>query len=605
MEVQAEIDADSNCLAAGNSAQVAEFADNGFAGSVHSEVVVEMQHSNAENSEMNELLDGSGNNVDSADVEMMADQSDFVLAADKMVSVSEEVCQHLLLPAAIHFDCGLRDIDFNVGVIAMIAAVTLFPLADASHSSSAGHPRFRHPSTLLGFFRAVALPPTISFLWVSVSEEVCQHLLLPAVIHFDCGLRIFSQDLPSDVVVQVGKVDFQLHKFMLVAKSGLIRRKVIESKRADLGRRIDLSEVPGGAAAFEKAAMFCYGVSFEISVNSVAAVRCAAEYLQMTEDYCRGNLVQRTEEFINQIALKTLPGAVALLRSCDDAPDLLRPVEHVRIVQRSVDVISLKACNEANFPTRSPADWWAAELALLFPTSFKKILTGMTSRRAAPKSLAVAIVTYAEKSLPNLLLSEGAARPFVTGSDAARARQRCLLDSLVSILPPDRDAPLPVGFVYRLLRAAVFLGASEACRRELERRASASLDQAAVANLLTISLDYSGERVVDLDSARRIVASFAEREASAAAGGGVLYGSGFKGVCSSPAVQKAARTVDSFLGEIATDKELSVSKFTGIAGALPKSARRFDDDLYRAVDIYLKVQIPNSMAFKSTIYVPQ
>ncbi|KAG6518435.1 hypothetical protein ZIOFF_021910 [Zingiber officinale] len=61
---------------------------------------------------------------------------------------------------------------------------------DASHSSSADHPRFRHPSTLLGFFRAVALPPTISFLWVSVSEEVCQHLLLPAAIRFDCGLRV-------------------------------------------------------------------------------------------------------------------------------------------------------------------------------------------------------------------------------------------------------------------------------------------------------------------------------------------------------------------------------------------------------------------------------
>ncbi|KAG6527512.1 hypothetical protein ZIOFF_009616 [Zingiber officinale] len=69
-----------------------------------------------------------------------------------------------------------------------VAAITLFPLADASHSSSAGHPRFRHSSTLLGFFRAVALPSTISFLWVSVSEEVCQHLLLPATIHFDCGL---------------------------------------------------------------------------------------------------------------------------------------------------------------------------------------------------------------------------------------------------------------------------------------------------------------------------------------------------------------------------------------------------------------------------------
>ena len=57
MEVQAEIDVDSNCLAAGNSAQVAEFAGNGFANSVHSEIVAEMQHSNAENSGMVEIAD--------------------------------------------------------------------------------------------------------------------------------------------------------------------------------------------------------------------------------------------------------------------------------------------------------------------------------------------------------------------------------------------------------------------------------------------------------------------------------------------------------------------------------------------------------------------
>ncbi|XP_042394751.1 root phototropism protein 2-like [Zingiber officinale] len=394
---------------------------------------------------------------------------------------------------------------------------------------------------------------------------------------------VFSQDLPSDIVVQIGKVTFQLHKFMLVAKSGLIRRKVMESERVDLGR-VDLSEVPGGADVFEKAAKFCYGLNFEISVNNVVALRCAAEYLQMTEEYCRGNLVQRTEEFIGQAALKTLPSAVALLRSCD-APDLLASAEHAGIVGRSVDVISLKACNEANFPTRSPSDWWAGELSSLSPTSFQKILARMKSRGAAPKSLATAIVAYVEKSLPDLLpLSAGALSSIPCGD--TRTRQRGLLESLISILPPDRDAPLPVGFICCLLRAAIFLGASAACRRELEGRASVFLDQATVADLLTVTLDYSGDRVVDLDSARRIVAGFAEREASA--GGGMLYGAGFNGVSCSPAVQKVARTVDSFLAEIATDDELSVSKFASIAGALPKSARRFDDDLYRAVDIYLK-----------------
>ncbi|KAJ8503661.1 hypothetical protein OPV22_004547 [Ensete ventricosum] len=383
---------------------------------------------------------------------------------------------------------------------------------------------------------------------------------------------VFSQDIPSDIIVQVGGDTFRLHKFMLVANSGYIRRKVMESERADLGC-IDLSDMPGGAEVFEKAAKFCYGMNFEISVHNVAALRCAAEYLQMTEDYGRGNLAERAEEFINQAAVKTLPGAVALLGSCEGS--LLPMAEELRIVQRSVDAISLKACNEANNPTRSPTDWWAGELAALAPASLQKILSAMKSRGAAPKSLAAAVVVYAEKSLAELLpLSSGA--PASNQSGDARIRQRGLLESLVHVLPPHPDAPLPVGFICCLLRAALFLEASAACRRELEQRASASLDQATVADLLTVSLDYAGQRIVDLDSARRIVASFAEREA----GGGVA--------CCSAAVQKVARTVDSFVGEIATDEELSVSKFAGIAGALPKSARRFDDDLYRAVDIYLK-----------------
>ncbi|CAL9096790.1 unnamed protein product [Musa textilis] len=417
------------------------------------------------------------------------------------------------------------------------------------------------------------------------------------------GQWLFSQDIPSDIIVQVGDDTFRLHKFMLVANSGYIRRKVMESERANLGS-IDLSDVPGGAEVFEKAAKFCYGVNFEISVHNVAALRCAAEYLQMTEDYSRGNLAERAEEFINQAAVKTLPGAVALLRSCEGP--LLPMAEEVRIVQRTVDAISLKACNEANIPTRSPPDWWAGELAALAPASLQKILSAMKSRGAAPKSLAAAVVVYAEKSLAELLpLSSGAPAPNHSGD--ARIRQRGPLESLVHVLPPHPDAPLPVGFICCLLRAALFLEASAACRRELEQRASASLDQATVADLLTVSLDFAGERIVDLDSARRIVASFAEREARG--GGGALYGGGGGVACCSAAVQKVARTVDGFVGEIATDEELSVSKFAGIAGALPKSARRFDDDLYRAVDIYLKkvcsVMDPLKLSYEARLHASQ
>ncbi|CAN1310801.1 Root phototropism protein 2 [Linum perenne] len=125
---------------------------------------------------------------------------------------------------------------------------------------------------------------------------------------------------------------------MLVAKSNYIRKVIIDSKEADL-TRIDLSDIPGGPEIFEKAAKFCYGVNFEITVHNVAALRCAAEYLQMTEAYCDGNLASRTEDFLSQVALSSLAGAVVVLKSCED---LLPLAQELKIVQRCVEVISLK-----------------------------------------------------------------------------------------------------------------------------------------------------------------------------------------------------------------------------------------------------------------------
>lgn len=125
---------------------------------------------------------------------------------------------------------------------------------------------------------------------------------------------------------------------MLVAKSNYIRKIILESKEADL-TRIDLSEIPGGPEIFEKTAKFCYGVNFEITVHNVAALRCAAEYLQMTDKYCENNLAGRTEDFLRQVALTSFSGALVVLKSCED---LLPLAQQLNIVQRCIDVVSSK-----------------------------------------------------------------------------------------------------------------------------------------------------------------------------------------------------------------------------------------------------------------------
>lgn len=394
------------------------------------------------------------------------------------------------------------------------------------------------------------------------------------------GQWVFSQEIPTDVIVEVGVANFNLHKFMLVAKSNYIRKLIMETNEADL-TRINLSEIPGGPEIFEKAAKFCYGVNFEITVHNVAALRCAAEYLQMTDKYCDNNLAGRTEDFLSQVALSSLSGAVVVLKSCED---LLPMAEELKIVQRCIDVASARACNEASFPCRTPPNWWTEELSILDVELFGRIIGAMKQRGAKPLTIATALITYAERWLRDLVRDHsgnGIKCSEPIDSDL-RIQQRELLESIVQLLPAEKAA-FPIHFLCCLLRCAIFLKASSACRNEAEKRISLILEHVTVDDLLVLSFTYDGERLFDLDSVRRIISGFVEKEKSMA----VFNGGDFREVSSS-AMQRVAKTVDAYLAEIATAVELSISKFNGIANLVPKGARKVEDDLYRAIDIYLK-----------------
>ncbi|KAJ9565094.1 hypothetical protein OSB04_001060 [Centaurea solstitialis] len=389
------------------------------------------------------------------------------------------------------------------------------------------------------------------------------------------GQWVFSQDIPTDVIVQVGEAKFPLHK---------INTRI---ERTDMAR-LDLSSIPGGAEIFEKAAKFCYGVNFEITVHNVAALRCAAEYLDMTDQYCDGNLAGRTDDFLVQVALTSLSGAVVVLKSCED---LLPIAEQINIIQRCVEVASAKACNEANFPSRSPPNWWTDELSIVHIKFFEKIIASMKSRGAKPLTIASAIITYTERALPDLVRdhSGNAVKNSIATDSNTRSQQRELLESIIALLPVENPqrVSFPISFLCCLLRTAIFLENDDVWKKQLEKRISAMLEHVTVDDLLVLSYTFDGETLYDLESVRRIISGFVEKEKSVS----VFNGGDFREV-SSTAMLRVAKTVDAYLGEIATVAELSISKFNGIANLVPKNARKMDDDLYRAIDIYLKAH-PN------------
>ncbi|RLM58522.1 root phototropism protein 2-like [Panicum miliaceum] len=384
---------------------------------------------------------------------------------------------------------------------------------------------------------------------------------------------VSSQDVPTDLTIRIADSIFPLHKAVMVPRCGYIRRAVAAAtKDPSAAVELDLSALPGGADAFEKAARYCYGANFEITARNAAALRCAAAFLDMQHP---ADLARRVEEFLAQAGLRALPSAVTVLRSCEA---LLPAAAELGVVRRAADAVALRICNEALFPTRTPPGWWTAELAVLSPASFQKVVTALRCRRADPRVLANAASAYAELALAEVL-----------ADPRDREDQRALLESVVDVLPSAADAPIPAAFLCRLLHAAVTTEASAKTCRDLELRVAAVLDQATTGDLLGVALDGAGERVRNTDTVRRVIAAFVERQEASSESRRSRRASLSGGAELDPgAMEKVARTVDELAAELATEESLAISKFVGVAGAVPKEARASHDCVYRAVDIYLK-----------------
>ncbi|WJX55282.1 BTB/POZ domain-containing protein sr1ip1 [Trifolium repens] len=413
---------------------------------------------------------------------------------------------------------------------------------------------------------------------------------------------IFSQEIPSDVNIQIGESSFTLHKFPLVSKCGYIRKLVSESNDTDVCF-LDLSDdIPGGAEAFELAAKFCYGINFEINVENIAMLRCVAEFLEMTEDYAVGNLVGRTDAYLNDVALKTIAGSVSILHISES---LLPIAEKAKLVSKCIDAIAYIACKESQLCTsgrsdsgsegvmsssissqqRPIVDWWAEDLTVLRIDIFQRVLIAMMARGFKQFAIGPILMLYAQKSLRGLDI-------FGKGRKKIEPRQehekRVILETIVGLLPKERNA-MSVSFLSMLLRAAIYLDTTVACRLDLEKRMATQLGQAVLDDLLIPSYSFTGDTLFDVDTVQRIMSNYLEFQI-----GNHFVQKGDDEYFSPPQsdIERVGKLMENFLAEISTDQNLSVAKFISLAELIPEQSKPTEDGMYRALDIYLKAH-PN------------
>lgn len=429
-----------------------------------------------------------------------------------------------------------------------------------------------------------------------------------------------TSGLPSDIIIEVEEMSFHLHKFPLLSRSG----KLAQLTEEQLGNEEDilhlhLPDMPGGPDTFELTVRFCYGVRLELTALNAIPLRCAAEYLEMTEEFGDANLIAVTEGFLNQIVLQNWKESVRALGTCEM---VFPEAEELGIVNKCLDAISLKACTDPNLlgrpmpnssmqspggsllwngistgakPRRPRSDWWYEDLSMLSLPLFKRVISAMEHRGIKPENIAGALMHFARGYLPALnkrqSSKDGSGR-FASLSLSAvvsEDEQRVILESVESLLPMQK-AVVSTRSLSGLLRSAILLNASPECRSNIEKRIGLQLEQANLEDLLLPNLTYNLETLYDIDCVQRILDHFLLLDQAGAPLSSPSSDEDGR-VAGSPSLtpmMMVARLMDGYLGEVAPDVNLKPPKFQSLAEALPDFARVLDDGLYRAIDIFLK-----------------
>ncbi|KAI5587916.1 hypothetical protein BDE02_05G061700 [Populus trichocarpa] len=414
-------------------------------------------------------------------------------------------------------------------------------------------------------------------------------------------LMFVNSPIPTDLSIQVQDITFTVHKYPLVSKSSYIGRLEIQPSISNFGYELKLENFPGGPEAFEIILKFCYGLTLDLNPSNIAPLRCASEFLEMSEELDDGNLISKTEAFLTFVVLSSWKDTITVLKSCET----LSPwAENLQIVRRCCDSIAWKASrdNSTIGDTVNDEGCWFDDVASLRIDHFMRIITAIGARGTKPEIIGKCIMQYAERWLPGMDVELEGPRGYGYGKNELQfsiligrkedegiehsQEQKSIIESLVSILPPQPGA-VPCKFLLKMLKMAMVYSASQALISELEKRVGMMLENANVNDLLIPNYKREDQgkfvnslehrTMHDIEVIQRIVEYFLMHEQEQ------------QQLPQTTGKSSVSKLLDSYLTEVAEDPNLSITKFQVLAEALPEKARTCDDGLYGAIDTYLKV----------------
>ncbi|KAK6125314.1 hypothetical protein DH2020_040930 [Rehmannia glutinosa] len=416
--------------------------------------------------------------------------------------------------------------------------------------------------------------------------------------------RYVATELATDMVINVGDVKFYLHKFPLLSKSSHLQKLVANT--SDETDEIHINDIPGGPAAFEICAKFCYGMVVTLNAYNVVAARCAAEYLEMYETFEKGNLIYKIDVFLTSSIFRSWKDSIIVLQT---TKSLLPWSEELKIVSHCLDSIASKASvdpskvdwsytyNRKKLPSENghdplwngvkkqltvPKDWWVEDLCELQINLYKRAITTIQAKgRISSDVIGESLKAYISRRLP------GFSKGTIQGGDPQKYRY--LVDTITWLLPTEKNS-VPCSFLLKLLQASYLLECEEMGRKKLMQKIAEQLGDATLNDLLIRS--PNGEiALYNIGIVQNLVEQFVTQECSTQTDCADYseFQEMYKGFTSDASKSKVAKLVDGYLAEAARDSSLTLSRFLDLADMVSCFPRTTHDGIYRAIDMYLKV----------------
>ncbi|KAI3933090.1 hypothetical protein MKW92_002246 [Papaver armeniacum] len=373
----------------------------------------------------------------------------------------------------------------------------------------------------------------------------------------------------SEVRFQIHGEQYCLDRKLLTAKSGKFAALLKNHNNEELAHTF--KNIPGDSTTFELAMKFCYGREVNLTAVNVVPLICLAFYLDMTEDHCKGNLINIALCFFYSKILPAWNEAVKAFQTTEpvfDEATRLSPRllgEPFKKPTHSDEGVSNKnGDNRSNARKKlfAPNQRLSEALTSLSLRLYDLTISNMVKNGVQPEYIAASLYKYAKKW----------ANVDITGEEAVKDCKE-VIETIEKLLPDETEV-LPCKLLFEMLQAAIVFHASPSCRYGFETRIGKQLKEATVEDLLIPSQGYASEMQFDTACVKRILKNFyANYNASDNVG-----------------MIKVGELIEDFLSTIARDVNLTKDSFISLSAvsvATSIETKRYSDGVYRAVNIYL------------------